>query len=123
MRRRKLLAVIVGLTVVVAAGAVVLRPLPQPTVRVTQEKNDRIVNDRMTTVAEIESLLGGPPGDYTTQPADEPSVSPWSGDRIVAWYTDDGHVIVQADADGGVEGVCFMPPKKPSPGQHAAVAG
>jgi hypothetical protein len=113
MRRRKLLVALAGLAVVVAAGVVLLWPLPQPAVRVTPEKYDRIGND-VTTVAEIEALLGGPPGDYTTGPTDESSVSLGSGARIVGWYTDDGHIVVQADADGRVEGVGFMPPKKAS---------
>jgi hypothetical protein len=112
-RRRTLLVVLAGLAVVVAVGVVSLWPLRQPAVRVTQEEYDRIGND-VTTVAEIETLLGGPPGDYTTGPTDESSVSLGSGDRTVAWYTDDGHIIVQADADGHVEGVGFMPPKKAS---------
>jgi hypothetical protein len=113
MRRRKLLVALVGLAVVVA-GVVVLWPLPQPAVRVTPEKYDRIANGDVTTIAEIETLLGGPPGDYTTGPTDESSVSLGSGNRIVGWYTDDGHLVVQANAAGGVEGVGFMPPKRSS---------
>jgi hypothetical protein len=114
MRRRKLLVALAGLAVVIVALAVVLWPLPQPAVRVTPEKYDRIAKGEVTTVAEIETLRGGPPGDYTTGPSDESSVSLGSGARTVAWYTDDGHIIVQAGADGRVDGVGFMPPKKAS---------
>jgi hypothetical protein len=114
MRRRKLLVAIAGVAVLVAAGVVALWPLPQPTVRVTFEKYGRIANNDVTTVPEIEALLGGPPGDYTTGPTDESSVSLGTGARVVAWYTDDGHIVVQADADGRVGGVGFMPPKKTS---------
>jgi hypothetical protein len=41
-------------------------------------------------------------------------VSLGSGARIVGWYTDDGHIVVQGDASGRIEGVGFMPPKKTS---------
>ena len=61
MRRRKLL-VALAVGVVVAAAAVVLWPRPD---RITQENCDRI--EKGMSQAEVEAILGGPPGDYTTR--------------------------------------------------------
>jgi hypothetical protein len=63
MRRRKLLVALVGLAVVVAAGAVVLWPQAAPPSRVTRENYD-CIQEGMTR-AEVEAILG-PPGDYRT---------------------------------------------------------
>jgi hypothetical protein len=61
MRRRKLLVVLAGLAVVVAAGVVVL--WPRPPSRITRENFERI-KEGMSR-AEVEAILG-PPGDYRT---------------------------------------------------------
>jgi hypothetical protein len=58
MRRRKLI-VVVGLAVLVAVGAFVLWPRPD---RITQENLERIRAGMSR--AEVECILGGPPGDY-----------------------------------------------------------
>jgi hypothetical protein len=61
MRRRTLLVVLAGLAMVVAAGAVVFWPRPE---LITPENFERI-RVGMSQV-EVEAILGGPPGDYTT---------------------------------------------------------
>ena len=65
MRRRTLLVVLAGLTVVVAAGAVVL--WPRTPSRITLENCNRI-REGMSR-AEVEAILG-PPGDYRTGPGE-----------------------------------------------------
>ena len=64
MRRRKLLVVLAGLAVVVAAGVVMLWPSPP---KVTPENIDRAT--AAETKAEVEAILG-PPDDYRTGPTD-----------------------------------------------------
>jgi hypothetical protein len=64
VRRRKLLAALAGLAVVVGAGVVVLWPRAE---RITRENYEAI---RLgMTRAEVEAILG-PPGDYATVPFD-----------------------------------------------------
>jgi hypothetical protein len=81
MRRRKLLVVLAGLAVL-AVGAFLLWPRP-----------DRITRDYFQRIrigmgrAEVEAILGGPPGDYTTL-----NVSPHIGMRIVVDMDDDGTI-------------------------------
>jgi hypothetical protein len=60
MRRRKLFLMLVGLTGVVAAGVVALRP---NTDRITTENYERI--EIGMTRRQVEAILG-PPGDYRT---------------------------------------------------------
>jgi hypothetical protein len=62
MRRRKLLVVLAGLAVVVAAGVAVLWPRPA---RVTPENYLRI--EAGMTLAEVAAILGAPPGDFEVQ--------------------------------------------------------
>jgi hypothetical protein len=71
MRRRTLLAVLAGLGVVIAAGAVMLWPPPD---RITLENHARIQVDM--TLSEIEAILGGPPGDYRTVPTETDQTLP-----------------------------------------------
>jgi hypothetical protein len=59
MRGRKLLVVV--LAVLVAVGAFVLWPRPD---RITRENCERIREGM--SLAEVEAILGGPPGDYRT---------------------------------------------------------
>jgi hypothetical protein len=87
MRRRKLLAAVAVLAVLVAAGAFVLWPRPN---RITWENLYRI--QKGMSQEQVEAILG-PPGDYTTRPtisgvtfhgrATEPE-SPlyWAGDDL-----------------------------------------
>jgi hypothetical protein len=81
MRRRKLVAVVVGLAVLFAAGAFVLWPRED---RITRENFNRIREG--TTRAEVESILGGPPGDYRTIRTEDAGEGPaaWAGD--LDWY-------------------------------------
>jgi hypothetical protein len=62
MWRRKLIAVVAGLALLVGAGAFVLWPRPD---RITRENLGRI-RDGMS-LAEVEAILG-PPGDHRTKP-------------------------------------------------------
>jgi hypothetical protein len=61
MRKRKWLVVLTGLLAVLTAGSLVLWPRAD---RITQENLDRI-REGMSR-ARVESILGGPPGDYRT---------------------------------------------------------
>jgi hypothetical protein len=62
MRRRKPLSVLaVGLAVVVVVGAFALWPGQS---KITRESFDRI--QKGMSRAEVEAILGGPPGDYRT---------------------------------------------------------
>jgi hypothetical protein len=63
MRRKKLLAALAVLAVVLAAGAFVLWPPPE---RVTWENFERISVGMSR--ADVVAILDGPPGDYTTGP-------------------------------------------------------
>jgi hypothetical protein len=92
---RKLLVVLAGLVVVAAAGAIVLWPRQEPS-RVTYENFKRIKNGM--THQEVEALLGGPPGDYTSSPVAEMvsgaqwrNSTPWVGDdgAIYVWFEED----------------------------------
>jgi hypothetical protein len=76
MRRRTLLVVLVGLAVVIAAGAVVVWPQPS---RITKENCDRIHTEM--TRAEVEAILG-PPGDYRTGLGETAYGDDWSADPI-----------------------------------------
>jgi hypothetical protein len=104
MRRRTLLVVLVGLAVVVGAGAVVLWPQARPD-RVTRENYDRI-EDGMGH-AEVEAILG-PPGDYRTVPTEAVTdVVFFSGEgtKIVTpdvWRGDRANVYVAYDLTGCV---------------------
>ena len=84
MRRRKLLVVLVGL-VVVAAGAVVLWPQPQPSSRITRENFDRIKVGMSRT--EVEAILGPPNltwGGLNELPEEDfepiPAIQPWGNE-------------------------------------------
>jgi hypothetical protein len=63
MRRRSLLVLLAGLAMVVAALEFVLWPRPD---RITHENFDRIRAGM--TMADVEAILGGPPGEYRTGP-------------------------------------------------------
>jgi hypothetical protein len=83
MRRRRLLVVlIVGLGLLVAAGAFVLRPRSDPGWRITKANYDRVVVGM--SWAQVEGILG-PPGDYST----------YKGDRVYPALPRPPHVVVR----------------------------
>ena len=117
MRRRKLLVVLAGLAVAVAAGVVVLWP-SQPS-RITQENCDRI--KKGMSRAEVETILG-PPGDYRTGPLQDVLVwhpildgTTWHDQctNSSAWVGDTGWVRVQFNnGDGTVFASDFFESKR-----------
>jgi hypothetical protein len=97
-----------GVVVLFAAGAALIWPR---SARITRESFDQL-HDRMR-LADIEALVGAPPGDYTTAPTTEVGPPPiktfeppdglsWndSGGRQVAWYGDEGDLLVGYGTDG-----------------------
>jgi hypothetical protein len=69
------------------------------------------------TRAEVEAILGGPPGDYRTQPSPSFSLGVEMGGFIIIatpdhyWYGDEGQVWVRFAHGGGVEDWGFSPAK------------
>lgn len=70
------------------------------------------------TVAEVESILGGPPGDYRTMPVPHPSLSSKDGGifDLRDWCGNQGGVEVFFDASGRVQGAWFEKIEAPSVG-------
>src|SRR5262245_50075207 len=80
--------------VAVALLLIGLLPLLFPRSRITKEACDRI--EEGMSQAEVEAILGGPPGDYRTVTAD-PDLTGWrlgSGRRrtVVSWLGDEGSI-------------------------------
>jgi hypothetical protein len=73
----KLLVVLAGLAVVVAAGAIVFVLWPEPPSRITRENFERIRPGM--TQAEVEAILG-PPGDYRTRLGETECWDAWKPD-------------------------------------------
>jgi hypothetical protein len=122
MRKRLLLSV--GLLAALLLGGYLLLWLTAPRVVVTQETLAKMHVGM--TEAEVEELLGGPPGDYTRdQPALEPprvlneeprmTMARWAGwdGRIVVFFDHRGRVS-EREFWGWVPGDPFAP-QKPSP--------
>jgi hypothetical protein len=95
MRRLRWALTAAGLAVLITAGAFALWPRPD---RVTLE-NLRRIHVGMTR-GEVEGILGGPPGDYTTGPVSVVHIGgamtafskdEWFGDHcdINIWFSDD----------------------------------
>jgi hypothetical protein len=102
MRKRKLIVVLAGLTVVVAAGVVVLWPRPD---RITRENYDRIRVGMNR--AEVYTVLG-PPRDYSTGPTlyvldalypHDIMQDPYP-DQEVSWWGDTGEIDVYFSPSG-----------------------
>jgi hypothetical protein len=124
MRKRKvLLGSLAGLAIILV-GVLVVSQRPLRPARVTLAHFDRIkgwleVNEKPITVAEVESLIGGPPDDYTTGPTGYPdqggtwaSVGPRLGEKAVAskvWQSDTGCIRVDLGPSGAVVGAYFVP--------------
>jgi hypothetical protein len=107
MRRRKLIAAVVGLAVV-AAGAVAL--WPDPSSRITRENVDRI-REGMTR-AEVVAILG-PPGDYSSGPVrrvPRSTIVNSQTDLTTEWWvTDTGLAESAFDSRGLVVAIVYDP--------------
>jgi hypothetical protein len=97
-------------TVVSAVGVVVL--WPRPPSRITRENLHRI-REGMSR-AEVEAILG-PPGDFSTGPAEygrhlviEGDQSDFCVDRDWCWATDEGGTFVEFDVHGRVRSCSFI---------------
>jgi hypothetical protein len=91
--RKSLPAGVAALLVLLGAlvWVAVAPPLPCP---VTEGAYDRI--EEGMSRAQVEGLLGGPPGDYRTKPGLVPLAIPGLADRGVpeVWWGDQGFVVV-----------------------------
>jgi hypothetical protein len=107
VRRWKLLVALAWLTVVVAAGMVMVWPRPSSE-RITRQNYERIVSDM--TPSDVEVILG-PPGDYRTGPTQERGAaeSAWLSATHESsvpttygeyWHCDSATILVLIDADG-----------------------
>jgi hypothetical protein len=111
MRRRKLIAALVALAVLVVVGAPVLWPPPN---RVTQENYDSIRMGMSRT--EVEAIFGAP-GDYTSGPTDyrvdtAPQFASTAGYTFGIWNTDTSSVGVVFDAEDRVSDSWFCVGKR-----------
>jgi hypothetical protein len=63
---------------------------------------------------EVEAILGGPPGDYTTMPVQPDLRSPGGLVECLYWEGDEGTIEVTVDADGAIswKGFCEARPEK-----------
>jgi hypothetical protein len=110
MRRRRLLVVLAGLAVAVAAGTVVLWPSrPNVAFRMNQENLRRAQKLSMTR-SEVYGLFG-PPADYSTGPVTMASVLGFGPPRYPVWYSSALSVATQDEAiwltDTGIGSVFF----------------
>jgi hypothetical protein len=107
--RRKLWLVALGGGVLLAAGLVaycLLVASSRPPVHADRAAHDRIRVGM--TGAEVEALLGGPPGDYTTGPCMVTAMGLWAeGATYRDWVSDEGSITVAFDPDGRVVGKVF----------------
>src|SRR5262249_25897299 len=84
-------------------------PRPSP---VTFANDERI--SKGVTRAEVEAILGGPPGDYRTRIDLRrwPRFSPAEvvgADKVAVWHRDEVDVVVWSDSGGSVLASCFDP--------------
>jgi hypothetical protein len=98
-------SVVIASIVLVLLGVLLPLMLPyrSPVTRAAYER----IEDGMTQ-AEVEAILGGPPGDYRTRPgiSMDPLVRSPSGLNEQWWRGDEGEIIVGFDA-GTVRSVSF----------------
>jgi hypothetical protein len=114
MPRRKRVLLWAGLLVLLAgvgmAGVLWVTPAPS---RISHATVERIQPGMAKS--EVERLLGGPPGDYTTRPL----VSLMDSTRLVPpvtpvrWLGDQGEVAVYFDQEERVSDVVFHPCSEP----------
>ena len=98
---------VAGVCVVLAlglAGWYALRPHP------INRANFERIQEGMTC-ADVEAILGGPPGDYTT-PFDLPLARSFGMQRVTAWFGDEGCVGIKFDDEGRVRMAWFAPSRR-----------
>jgi hypothetical protein len=93
-------------------------PVPKPLVRVNQAQFQRIAEGM--TEAEVEDLLGGPPGDYTWGRTyvicdSMASYAMFDGEEVEEWRSDDAIIRVYFGPEGTMvrkksEDFLWMPP-------------
>jgi hypothetical protein len=105
MRKRTLLVALAALAVVGAAGVVVLWPRAD---RITEANLERI-KEGMSR-AEVDAILGGPPGDYRTGPTEPGRRTVFTlGPPPERWLADAGVAYVSFDDAGRVQDLHFSP--------------
>ena len=104
MRRRTLLVALVGLAVVVAAGAVALWPRPE---RITRENFARLKFGMSR--AEVEAILGSP-GEFSTGPLEYGYFC--MGEPPDVWESDQGVILVFYGAPPLALDVRIVPKRK-----------
>jgi hypothetical protein len=108
MRGKRLLVVAGGiLALAVIAGVVTLHARPGG----VSLARRAFIHPGMTQ-AEVEAVLGGPPGDYALQPlvyTRIETVGDLRGPRSATWRADDGRLEVVFDEEGKVRGMTCLP--------------
>jgi hypothetical protein len=103
-RKKKLLWTGIAAGLAVALYFLVRPPAPKHNFdRTSFEK----INKGMT-LAEVEAILGGPPGDYTTRPTISECDVGW-GPGEKEWVSDEGAISVWFDPEGRILGASFSP--------------
>lgn len=113
MTRKKKLALVAAVLVALVAGT--LTVLWHPTPRLTREHLE-LVREGMSR-QEVEAVLGGPAGDYTTGPIREgpgPFATAWYGHGSIheTWVTDTGVADVWFHCTGDVIDKDFWPAER-----------
>jgi hypothetical protein len=111
--RRKLAACAAVCALLVAGGLawLLLRPVP-PSARVNRGAFARI--EPGMTPAEVETVIGLPPGDYRADPASprhRAEILPKPGERVLEWEADDCNIQVRVAGGTGrvVSKICGEP--------------
>jgi hypothetical protein len=117
MRRRWKVALLLaaGCALLGVAGWALLRP-PAPSARINEAAYERI-EDGMTP-AEVEAVIGLPPGDYRSDPARPRAYAefmPQQGVRVLEWVGDDSNIQVRVDERTGRVVSKIMGEPLPSP--------
>jgi hypothetical protein len=100
--RKSLLAGVALSLVLVGAFVPLLLPARPLNPRINEANSERVKEGR--SQAEVEEVLGGPPGDYRTRPA-QVFLDHWAfgrPGRLEVWYGDEGAVLVYFDSTGEV---------------------
>jgi hypothetical protein len=124
MRRRKLIAAVVALAVLVAVAVFVLWSSRDMAAGITIENADRLGHrfedgrlqkmPRMT-VADAEAILGAPPGDYRTGRSlemDVEIIADGGLPDVIYWISDSCVVLITTDPTGCVDSIGRSETKK-----------